>query len=254
MASFDIYDFVFYDILKFDPSSSVLTGELQNDVIFGLLVPAVFIFIVLYFFVYHQFGAGSKFLGTLASLTGFGVIITLGWVPLIAGLGGFAFVLILFLAILRGFYSRLIPKGVDTKVYKAGHWLGKTAANKIDYDGIALTEKEMREKYAHLRGCFDRYDRAWKSYDSINKGLANMTTQSTINTGSGASTNNAEAASLRSQSADVQKNMEDISEQAIEIIKSVPRHERKTMIDDVRKHYSATHLQELVHILTPWEK
>lgn len=182
MAS-EIYDFVFYNILKYDTSSSTLSGELQNDVIFGLLIPTVFIAILLYFFVFKIFGAGNKVIGTLSSITALGVIVTLGWVPLIAGMGGFAFVIILALALIRGIYSKLVPKGVDTKLYGAGKWAGKKMAAKVDVHDPTLSKKELRYLATELTDCDDRYDNAKEMFDAIQRKYKNVTQINNINTG-----------------------------------------------------------------------
>ncbi len=182
MAS-EIYDFVFYDILGYDYSSATLSGELQNDVIFGLLIPTVFIAILLYFFVFKIFGAGSKIIGTLSSITALGVIVTLGWVPLIAGMGGFAFVIILALALIRGIYSRLVPKGVDTKLYGAGKWAGKKMAAKVDIHDPTLSKKELRYLATELTDCSDRFYNAKEMYDAIQKKYHNVNQINNITAG-----------------------------------------------------------------------
>lgn len=231
MAFDNIYNFVFYDILKFDPSSTVLTGELQNDIIFGLLVPAVFIFILLYFFVYHQFGAGSKFLGTLSSLTAFGVIITLGWVPLIAGLGGFAFVLILFLALLRGIYSRLIPKGVDTKIYGAGKWLGKTAAKKIDITDPTLTHKDKTKLAKDLQICDFKFGKAESAAKAIEDKYKNVRWSSEASLGGGGgNVKDTEHRNATSEMHLYHETMATMIDEAENIVKKVPKSERREFI------------------------
>lgn len=83
----DIYELLFYDILKFDYSTSVLTGEFGNDILYGLLIPAILIYLVLAEFT--SFVAGThekvKHLVTIAAL---GVIIQSGWYATIASMSG----------------------------------------------------------------------------------------------------------------------------------------------------------------------
>lgn len=172
MAS-GIYDFIFYNLLKYDHASSVLTGELQHDIIFGLMIPTIFIAIVLLTAVNKIFGESHKVIGYLSSITGLGVIITLGWVPLIAGIGGFVFVILIALYFLAAFYRRIVPHGHEKAVVDAAGWAG----SKIDLGNVTLTEKDMRKLGTELRIFDEEYNTAEAfihriSQDSKNKGIS----------------------------------------------------------------------------------
>ncbi len=162
--AFDIYEFVFHDILKYSPSSSALTGDLQHDVVFGLLIPTVFISFVLYFSVRNVFGAGHAMIGNLAAITGLGVIITLGWVPLIAGFGSFVFVAMLALLFVGAFYRRLVPDGAEMKLRKGARWAGSM----VDVGSPVIPPKQRRALGVKLRRCESEYNSAViaiKSYE-----------------------------------------------------------------------------------------
>ncbi|MFH1431843.1 MAG: hypothetical protein ABIG84_01375 [archaeon] len=254
MAS-SIYDFVFYEILKYDYSSSVLTGELQNDIIFGLLVPTIFIAIVAHQGVHRLFGDSSKFVAYLSSITSVGVVITLGWVPIIAGIGGFIFVALIAVYFMYAFYRRIFSEGhekaISDKLGKAGEIIG----NKIDFAGVTLTKKEMREAESELGGCFHRYGEAHDTKTSADQGLSKTTAHSSISAGGGG-TNNEQGSSLGRQSNDAQRMMDDIATQAVEIVKSVPSYERGNLIARCLKDYKGKKedIHGLLARLRPWTK
>lgn len=154
--AFDIHEFIFYDILKYSPSSTVVTGDIQNDVIFGLLIPTIFIAIVLHFSVRNVFGAGHAFIGNLAALTGLGVIVTLGWVPIIAGLGGFVFVALLAVLFVGAFYRRLVPEGAEMKLRGAA----AKAGSMIDVGNPVIPPKVRRAYGVRLHSCENDYNSA----------------------------------------------------------------------------------------------
>lgn len=162
----DIYDFIFYTVLKYDYSSSVLTGELQNDIIFGLLVPTIFIAFVLYFSVRNVFGAGHAAIGNLAAITGLGVVVTLGWVPIIAGLGGFVFVALLAILFIGSFYRRLVPEGAEMKLRGAA----AKAGSMIDVGTPIIPPKTRRAYGVRLHGCETEYDDAVEAISTYKGG------------------------------------------------------------------------------------
>ncbi len=213
--AFDIYYFVFYEILKYDSSSAVLRGahDLQHDVVFGLLIPTVFIAIVLYFFVFHIFGAGHRAIGYLSSITALGVIISLGWVPLIAGLGGFAFVIILALAFVKAIYSRLVPKGVDSKLYSAGKKIGET----IDLSSPVMSKKQERNLITELATFENSFKSAKKAIDNFEK------IRSSTNI-------NMEKAEAETQIERYNNMWKRALEDAVKLIESAPRHRRLDII------------------------
>ncbi len=161
--AFDIYDFVFYNLLKYDYSSSVLTGDLQHDVIFGLLIPTVFIAFVLYFSVRNVFGAGHPMIGNLAAITGLGVIITLGWVPLIAGFGSFVFVALLALLFIGAFYRRLVPDGAEMKLRSGATKLG----GMVDIGNPVIPKKQRRALGVRLHSCQAEYKAAKEAIEAF---------------------------------------------------------------------------------------
>lgn len=106
----DIYDLLFYQILKFDPmNSTVLTGEFGNDLLYGLLIPGIILFLILSEFASFVAGShkGIKHLVTIAAL---GVIIQSGWYAMIAGVSSIYIPLVLVYFILVFFKRKLITR------------------------------------------------------------------------------------------------------------------------------------------------
>ncbi|RLG13724.1 MAG: hypothetical protein DRN71_04315 [Candidatus Nanohalarchaeota archaeon] len=155
MAS-GIYDFIFYTLLKYGYASSVLTGELTHDIIYGLLIPTIFIAIVVHQAVYRIFGDSSKFIGYLSSITALGVIITMGWVPLIAGIGGFVFVILIALYFIYAFYRRIVSEGHEKMVYDAAGKLG----GRIDLGNVTISKRRKRELATELKSFDEQYNDA----------------------------------------------------------------------------------------------
>ena len=105
----DIYDLLFYQILKFDYSTSVLTGEFGNDILYGLLIPSILIYLVLVEFASFIAGShkGIKHLVTIAAL---GVIIQSGWYARIASMSGIYFPLAILFFLLVFAKRKLITR------------------------------------------------------------------------------------------------------------------------------------------------
>ena len=215
MASLDIYDFVFYDLLKYDTSSSVLTGELQNDVIFGLMVPTIFILIVLLTGVKQMFGDSHKSVGYLASITGLGVIMTLGWVPIIAGLGGFVFVLALIGYFIAAFYRRIISHGHEKVLVDNAKKLGGA----IDMGNYALTKRDYRHLATELRNAEREFGDACTTLEALQKGI--MRPQNSITVGD-----------TKNQAARQQEIKSLAIDTAEEVIGQVPKGKRLKFIED----------------------
>lgn len=160
---FDIYDFVFFEILKYDYSSSALTGELQHDIIFGLMIPTIFIALVAYTGVNKIFGEAHKVIGYLASITAVGVIMTLGWVPIIAGIGGPVFVVLIALYFMVAFYRRIVSHGHEKKLVDAAGWAG----GKMDLGRVVLSGRDERKLGKQLRNFDEEYNTAQRLIDNI---------------------------------------------------------------------------------------
>ncbi len=154
--AFDIYDFIFHTLLKYDHASSVLTGDLQHDIIFGLLIPTIFIAIVIHQGVHRIFGDSSKFVAYLSSITALGIIITLGWVPLIAGIGGFVFVILIALYFIYAFYRRIVSEGHEKMVYDAAGKIG----DRIDLGNVTMSKRDKRQLATELKSLDEQYDDA----------------------------------------------------------------------------------------------
>ena len=219
--AFDIYDFVFYNLLKYDHASSVLTGELQNDIIFGLLIPTIFIAIVLYFGVHQIFGAGHKAIGALSAITGLGVIVTLGWVPIIAGIGGFAFVIIIVGFFLTAFYRRLVPSGLEVGAYKAG----RHAARLVDAGVPMIPEKQKRAFGAKLKG----YD---SDFHYADQAMAKYTGKGGVSVNTGNPVDDERIKYERQTELQRHSTMKnDALEKSISIIELIPKGQRIDFID-----------------------
>jgi len=81
----DIYSLIFYQILKYDPSSTFLTGDMIHDLVFGVLIPSIPVILILKFFSSYITGE-HKDLQILAMIGGLAFIIFGGWFPIIAQL------------------------------------------------------------------------------------------------------------------------------------------------------------------------
>ncbi|MCK5474106.1 MAG: hypothetical protein KAI53_01755 [Candidatus Aenigmarchaeota archaeon] len=124
----DIYDLLFYQILKFDPMNNVLTGEFGNDLLYGLLIPGIILFMILSEFSSFVAGnhTGIRHLVTIAAL---GVIIQSGWYAMIAGVSSIYIPLALVLFIIMFFKRKLIARNQE------GAGVG-TFGKLIKYSGV----------------------------------------------------------------------------------------------------------------------
>ncbi len=102
--SFEIYDFVFYQLLQFDPTSTLLTGNLVHDLLYGILIPTIFLFFLIDAFAEIIFRGKLRHLVSMAAL---GVILTSGWYPPIAEITSRFFIFLLILSILLWFRFRI---------------------------------------------------------------------------------------------------------------------------------------------------
>ncbi len=170
-GTFSIYDFIFYDILKFPPMTPILNGELQHDFVFGLFVPSLILVMFLYFSLGPLFGQEHAGIRKLVMLAGFMVALTLGWYPIIAGLGNLLFVLVMGFGLLYFILRRFFSEEAEIFI---GRGLNKGAgllADKINQGApITISGKNKRELESELRKLDEFYINTHEMLRSINEG------------------------------------------------------------------------------------
>ncbi|NOR85648.1 hypothetical protein GQ473_06030 [archaeon] len=180
----DIADLLFYDILKIDPYSSIITGEFSHDIVYALLIPSIFLIIMLTQFGKEIFHGGKQ--NVLVSIAGLAVIIVSGWYGAIASFSAFLFPALLGFFILKFLYRMVISQKTSGAAVNAAAWGSKKFQKKYgNVLGAPLGGREERElqskindaKNAHKakRETQERYDKTIKQEPKPNAPPMDMT-------------------------------------------------------------------------------
>lgn len=143
--------------------NNVLTGEFGNDLLYGLLIPGIILFLILSEFASFVAGShkGIKHLVTIAAL---GVIIQSGWYAMIAGVSSIYIPLVLVYFILVFFKRKLITRkqegagaGIGGKLWKFSGADGHMK-NAIDSVQPGRSKQEKDTATAEILSIGSRFD------------------------------------------------------------------------------------------------
>lgn len=113
----NIYDLIFYEILKFDYSSPILNGELMHDLLYGLLLPSIALYMILDIFMNYVSGEHKR-LRHIIAIGGLGVILVNGWYPIIASLYIPIFLIALILTGFNYFKRHIMSESLEKEIRK----------------------------------------------------------------------------------------------------------------------------------------
>ncbi len=115
----DIYDMLFYSLLRFDPADPFLTGEFTHDIVYGILLPVIGLYIILNVFS-STFAGGHTKVKNLITIGALAVIIVNGWYPVIAHLFVPIFIIALVLGTFKTFKRMIMSKETEAGLLKLG--------------------------------------------------------------------------------------------------------------------------------------
>ncbi len=148
-----VYDLIFYEILKIDPASPVLNGDLFHDLIFGVLIPSVFLILFFEEFTRRVFNGKMRHLITVC---GMGVLIAYGWYGVIVSMTSILFPLLLGLYLIFFFYRSIVGKKGSEAMIKGAEFLGKKSFEKI-LKSVKWNDEMKYEIVNNLRALKDLY-------------------------------------------------------------------------------------------------
>lgn len=144
MATIDIANFVFTQLLKMDPSSPLISGEIGKDIIFVIVIPAAVSLLIFYSIIGPILGDHKK-LRLLFGVGGLGAIIYLGLYELIAQWSKILFIVWFLVGGAYVLYAKTVGKAGHGALMGAGGWLFKKFGGKTTL-GIDPTIKlEIQE-------------------------------------------------------------------------------------------------------------
>ena len=151
----DVYDLIFYEIFKIDPASPVLNGDFFHDLLFGILIPSIFLILFFEEFTKRVFHGKLKH---LISIAGLGVIIAYGWYGMLVSVTSFLFPLLLGLYLLFFFYRVIVREKGSEAMIKGAEFVGRKGFEKM-LKYIAWNDETKQEISSNLRALVNAYVR-----------------------------------------------------------------------------------------------
>src|SRR3989338_5531393 len=124
MATSEIANFVFFELLRLDPLTSLIRGDVGRDILFVIVIPAD-VGLLLFYEVTKIILKEHGSLRMLFGIGGLGAVIYLGFYELLAR---WAFLLFIFwfgFAIFNRAFIRTVGEGGHKVLWGLGGWLGR---------------------------------------------------------------------------------------------------------------------------------